>query len=140
MGRAWRRTQGLAHPRMARGCQGTSAHRSVNRGQPFICLPFQESFLKLPVCLPALLPEVVNKTLPTYPFPSSSPQASLPFLLFFFFNFSIFKFLLKMHMSLVLKVKSKHKAYNKKATAPCFILPCPTSYSPEATAFPFFSL
>ena len=61
---------------------------SVGMGQLQYFLPFRESFLKVYICLPTLLTQVVNKMLPTYPSHSSSPQSSLLFLalLFFFFK------------------------------------------------------
>lgn len=76
---------------------------SVDRGQLQYFLPFRESFLKVYLCLPALLAQVVNKMLPTYPSHSSPPQASLLLLalLFFFFFFPLLNlniFLSKIYM------------------------------------------
>jgi len=85
----------------ARGLRGVChCVCSVDRGQLQYFLPFRESFLKVYLCLPALLAQVINKMLPTYPSHSSPPQPSLLFLalLFFFFTFEPLHFLSKIYM------------------------------------------
>ena len=70
---------------------------SVDRGQLQYFLPFRESFLKVYLCLPALLAQVLNKMLPTYPSHATPPQPSLLFLALLFFFFTL-NFLSKIYM------------------------------------------